>query len=427
VTEPIVVLEGVSKSYPAWAPGERSLRSVFHRRLPALRRFGEQRYALQDINLQAMPGESLGIIGANGAGKSTLLRLVSGLTYPTRGRITTPSNTASVLTLGDAFALEQSGAENAVTGAIIGGMRRFDAYAALPAVLEFAELEAFAEAPMRTYSEGMKLRLAFGIVAQLQPDLLVLDEVMAVGDARFQLKCTARVRELRDHGTTVLFASHNLELVAEECDRALWVDDGQVRAQGPAVKVVGDYRESMDLETLARTPDAEASPSEDDEGLELGRNRLGSQEVTVEKVRMVGTDEIPGWRVRPGERISIRFSLRANTPSPKPPIVAVAVYRRRDMLTCWDLSTERDGVPLFVPDPEVELQLDIDHVDLLPGDYVLEIGAYRDDWAYAYDFHRQAYPFTVEGRAQDSGLTAPLHSWSHGSRSVGVQVADRAD
>ena len=150
-----------------------------------------------------MPGEAVGLIGGNGAGKSTLLRLVSGLGRPTGGRITVPSNIASVLVLGDAFSLEQSGAENVLSGAIVGGMTRADARAALPSVLEFAELEAFADAPMRTYSEGMKLWApAFGIIVQLSPVLLVLDEVMAVGDLRFRVKCVERIRDLRAQGTT---------------------------------------------------------------------------------------------------------------------------------------------------------------------------------------------------------------------------------
>jgi lipopolysaccharide transport system ATP-binding protein len=423
VTEPIIVLEDVSKAYPRWTPGERSLRSIAHRRLPVLRRFGDLRYALRDVNLQAMPGEAVGIIGANGAGKSTLLRLVSGLGRPTSGRITVPSNIASVLMLGDAFSLEQSGAENAVTAAIVGGMTRAEAHASLDSVLEFAEVEAFAEAPMRTYSEGMKLRLAMGVIAQLTPAVLVLDEVMAVGDLRFQAKCTERVRELRKTGTTLLFASHDLELVAQECDRVLWIHEGVVRAQGPTAHVIGEYKGAMEAETVARTPGrAEDDDDAGDGVLELGRNRLGSQEITLEDVRIVGPDEIPTWRLRSGDRFSIRFTLQAATPPPTPPIVALNVYRRRDMLLCWDLSTERDAVPLPVPSPATEVSLDLQHLDLLPGEYYLDLGAYRDDWEYAYDYHREAYTFVIEGKEQDSGIAAPPRSWSH-RRSDGVATA----
>ena len=414
MNEPIVVLEGVSKAYPRWTPGERSLRSIAHRRVPALRRYGDLRYAVRDVSLLAMPGEAVGIIGANGAGKSTLLRLISGLGRPTSGRISVPSSIASVLMLGDAFALEQSGAENAVTAAIVGGMSRAQAEASLDAVLDFAEVEAFAEAPMRTYSEGMKLRLAMGVIAQLTPAVLVLDEVMAVGDLRFQAKCTERVRELREQGTTLLFASHDLELVAQECDRVLWLHEGRPRAHGPTGHVIGEYRDAMAAETLARTPEHDGDGDDEDEGvLELGRNRLGSQEVTLEDVRIIGPDEVPTWRLRPGDRFAVRFTLRAVEPPPTPPVVALNVYRRRDMLLCWDLSTERDGAPLPIPGSDVEVVLDIEHLDLLPGEYLLDLGAYRDDWEYAYDYHREAYPFVVEGREQESGITAPPRSWSH--------------
>jgi lipopolysaccharide transport system ATP-binding protein len=410
VTAPVVVLDKVDKTYPRWTPGERSIRSILHRRLPAVRRFGEQRYVLRGISLTAMPGESVGIIGANGAGKSTLLRLVSGLAHPTRGRIEVPGNTASVLTLGDAFALEQSGSENAITGAIIGGLRRSEALAALPAIIEFAELERFADAPMRTYSEGMKLRLAFGIIAQLRPELLVLDEVIAVGDLRFQAKCTGRIREMREDGTTLLFASHSLGMVAEECDRAVWIHEGRIRKQGSASEVIGDYREAMETETLARTPGQLGPRSESH--LVLGKNRIGSQEVTIEKVRIFGSAQARVGRPRTGEPLTVLFSLHAQQGPPAPPIVTVSVYRHRDTLACWDLSTERDGVALPVPDPETEMALEITHLDLLPGEYILEIGCFRDDWAYAYDYHRMAYHFTIDGDAQEAGVSAPLHGWS---------------
>jgi lipopolysaccharide transport system ATP-binding protein len=130
-------------------------------------------------------------------------------------------------------------------------------------------------------------------------------------------------------------------------------------------------------------------------------------------VRIVGADEIPTWRLRAGDRFSIRFTLHAPAPPPKAPVVALNVYRRKDMLLCWDLSTERDGVPLPVPAPDLEVSLDLEHLELLPGEYLLDLGAYRDDWDYAYDYHREAYPFVIEGREQDAGITAPPRSWSH--------------
>jgi ABC-type polysaccharide/polyol phosphate transport system ATPase subunit len=165
-----VRLEQVWKSYPRWSGETRTLRGIVSRRVPLIARGSEGRHwALRDISLAAAPGESVGVIGPNGAGKSTLLRLASGLGRPTRGTIQVPARTASVLSFDSWFDLNLTGRENAMSALVVNGWRRSQARALIPSVIEFAELEGFADAPVRTYSEGMKLRLAFGVVAQLRP------------------------------------------------------------------------------------------------------------------------------------------------------------------------------------------------------------------------------------------------------------------
>lgn len=409
--DPSFVIEGVWKSFPRWAPGEGSLKSVLRRRLPILRSGADARWALQDVTVQAMPGEGVALIGVNGAGKSTLLKLASGLGRPTRGRISMPSSTASVLMLGDAFAFELSGAENALTMAIVAGFSRREAEEAVDAIIDFAELVGFADAPVRTYSEGMKLRLAFGVVAQMTPEALVLDEVLAVGDLRFQAKCIARVRELRDTGTSLLFASHDLETVVDQCERALWLDQGVVRAVGPTADVVGQYREAMDVETQARTPQGDDL----DGPLQLGRNRIGSQEVTIDRVAFVDPEGTPLDDLRPGAPCTLRLDLTARD-GPRPVVVVVTVYRRSGELLLWDLSSDDAGRGAVRVDDELRVELTIAELDLVPGEYVLEVGAWREDWAYAFDVHELAHPFTVRGRAPEHGIIRPRHRWSLGDQ-----------
>ena len=166
----VIAVDRVWKAYPRWTPGSRTLKGVVSRRVPTLMRFGEQRWALRDVSFALPPGRSMGLIGHNGAGKSTLLRLIAGLGRPTRGRIDIGGDTAAVLSLGDAVDLSLTGRENAVTAGVIAGLREARARALIPAILEFAELEEYADTPVRAYSEGMKLRLAFGVVAQHRPD-----------------------------------------------------------------------------------------------------------------------------------------------------------------------------------------------------------------------------------------------------------------
>jgi lipopolysaccharide transport system ATP-binding protein len=400
-----IVLEGVWKSYPRYEPGARTLRGFFARRLPALGG-QERRWALRDVSLSAEPGESVGIIGVNGAGKSTLLRLASGLGRPTDGRVALPDRTASVLSLGDAFDLTLSGRENALTAMLVAGLRRREAQRRLEAVMTFAELEAFAEAPMRTYSDGMRLRLAFGVIAQLEPDALLLDEVIAVGDLRFQAKCMDHVRDLREHGTAVLFASHDLDKVAEECSHAVWLQAGGVRLAGDAATVVGEYREAMRSDTVDRTP----APSDGAGGaLELRRNRFGSQELQIARVEVLDATGAPTREVATGDPLRIVLELRGEAPVDDP-IVGVSVHRVDDGVVCWDVNTETDGVRLGRV-AATTIEVEIASVDLVPGEYAIDPGVYRGDWSYALDYHWQAYPLRVTGRAGGHGVVRPPLHW----------------
>ncbi|MFL5906699.1 MAG: ABC transporter ATP-binding protein [Solirubrobacterales bacterium] len=361
------------------------------------------------MSLEVRRGQSVGVIGPNGAGKSTLLRLASGLSRPTRGHLRASDDVASVLGLGTSLDLDLTGRENAFTAAIILGWSRSQANALMPAVLEFAELEEFADAPVRIYSEGMKLRLAFSVLAQLQPEVLVLDEVLAVGDLRFQEKCIERIREMRERGTALLLASHDLDQVAEECEVAVWLQEGQVRSFGDAPGVVAEYRESGRSATLARTPSGTARPSS---GLEFHHNRFGSQELTVERVVLHGTDGRETDGVRSGESLSVSLELQAEAAPIKDPVVAVTLFRSHDDLLCYETSSEAGGIRLGeVGKDPVKVEVRFDRLDLVPGDYVLDVGAYKADWEFAYDFHWHAYPLRVDGLG-GRGIFRPRDRWT---------------
>jgi homopolymeric O-antigen transport system ATP-binding protein len=408
MTAAAIRFDDVWKAYPRWVPGSRTLRGVITRRLPALMRFGDQRWVLQAISFEVQRGASVGLVGHNGAGKSTLLRLASGLGRPSRGRIEVPARTASVLSLGDAFDLALTGRENAITAAVIGGMTEAAARRQLPQVLEFAELEGFADAPMRTYSEGMKLRLAFAVVAQLQPDLMLLDEVISVGDVRFQAKCRDRLREMREAGTSLLLASHSLEEIVSECDDAIWLHSGSVRSFGKAADVVAEYRGAMLSTTMTRTP---APTGGDQSHLELRRNRLGSQEITIEEVGMTDLQGSPISELVTGSPLAVSLTMRRHTRSASDPTVTVSVHRVSDGVVCLDSNTEADGVTVDPTEREARVTIVYDRVDLLPGEYMLEVGAYRHDWEYAYDAHLRAYPLRVVGPREGQGVFRAPHRW----------------
>ena len=411
MSAPAVELRGVWKSYPAWSAGSRTLRGVFARRVPLLARGSRRRWAIKDVSLTAEPGESVGLIGANGAGKSTLLRLASGLSRPDRGTIRLAGQAASVLSFDSWFDLDLTGRENALTALLVNGWRSREARALLPAALEFAELESFADAPVRTYSEGMKLRLAFGVVAQLEPDILLIDEVIAVGDLRFQRKCMDHIRAMRERGMTLVLATHGLEQVGAECDRALWLQAGGVRASGPADEVVDAYRQGMASATLDRTP-APAGPTPD--GLELRRNRFGTQEVTIDSCRILSEEGRETEEVRSGRPVTVSLRISSRDGPVVDPIVGITIHRASDGLVCFDTSTESGHHRLGTVDGELAVMLEIERLDLLPGDYVIDAGVYRPDWEFAYDFHWQAYPLRVVGPQSDKGVFRPPHRWEIG-------------
>jgi lipopolysaccharide transport system ATP-binding protein len=405
VTAATLQLDGVWKAYPRWPAGGRTLRGIASRRVPLLARRGESTWALRDISLEVRPGRSVGLIGRNGAGKSTLLRLAAGLSRPTRGTIAVPRGAASVLSLGDTFDFSLTGRENALTAAIMSGWGRRDARKLMGSILEFAELEEFADAPVRTYSEGMKLRLAFAVVAQLEPSVLLLDEVIAVGDVGFQAKCTERIAEMRARGAALVLASHDLEFVEHECDQALWLEDGGVAARGDADTVVGRYRDAMRTATLGKTP---ASAGPDHMGLELGRNRVGTQEATIDAVSVRGRD---GGPVESGGPVTLSLDLNAGREPLRDPIVTVSVARERDDVVCLEVDTETGRASLGRIAGPATVTLELQRLDLAPGRYVLDVGLYPADWGVAYDYHWHAHGFEVTGGGAARGLLAAPHRW----------------
>jgi ABC-type polysaccharide/polyol phosphate transport system ATPase subunit len=238
-----VQFEGVSKRYLL---GEhlnaREALSAAARRLVRRQRADKQvLWSLRDVSFSVRDGEALGIVGRNGAGKSTILKILAGITSPTTGVSRTRGRVAALLEVGTGFHPELTGRENVYFNGAILGMNRRDIVRRFDRIVEFAGTERFLDTPIKRYSTGMQLRLAFAVAAHLEPDVLVVDEVLTVGDAEFQRKCVGRMAEAEEEGRTVVFVSHDLEALTRLCRRALWLEAGQVRETGPAGEIVRDY------------------------------------------------------------------------------------------------------------------------------------------------------------------------------------------
>lgn len=239
---PVVRVNHVSKRFPLSA-GAELLRHHVSRVI--MRRKSPYFQALSDVSFDVHEGEVVAVIGRNGAGKSTLLSLIAGLTHPETGTIENEARMAALMELGAGFHPELTGRENVFVNAALLGLTRKQTEAAYDRIVEFSEIGDFIHEPVKRYSSGMIVRLAFAVAVQVEPELLLVDEVLSVGDARFQKKCMKHIKSLRERGTTFLMITHDIDTVAHVCDRAIWLHEGKLRMDGPAAEVAEAYRAEM--------------------------------------------------------------------------------------------------------------------------------------------------------------------------------------
>lgn len=316
-------------------------------------------WALRDVEFSVQPGEVLGIIGHNGAGKSTLLKILSRITRPTEGRAVMRGRIGSLLEVGSGFHPELTGAENILLNGAILGMSRAEVRERFDEIVAFSGVEQFLQTPVKRYSTGMYMRLAFAVAAHLEPEILIIDEVLAVGDAEFQRKCIGRMNELsRGHGRTVLFVSHNLDAVKQLCPRSIWLDKGRIRADGPTGDVVNRY---LEQHVAAGAAGSWIDMSE--------ARRIGTGEIRFDRIRYGGTDD-PQGLPRSGGPLRVDLVVNAQR-SVKVASLAVRISMPGGpVLVVADPLIDAD-LPLELGVGEHRLRLDIESLALSPGSYTI--------------------------------------------------------
>ena len=325
--------EHVTKIYRLGEP-----RSVFSlRAIPSLFRKadrGRQLTALEDVSFRIEPGETVGLIGPNGTGKSTLLRILTGVTVPSSGRVRSAGRMAAVLELGSGFYDELTAYDNTFLNAQLLGMSRTEVKRKLDEIFGFAELQDFVHAPMRQYSFGMRLRLAFSIAMALEPDLLLLDEVMGVGDLQFQRRSAARVRELAQQGATLVVVSHHLSDLTRVCQRGLLLRGGRLVADGPIQQTLDTYLEGDQQEPVG-------SARQEGTNDQTAAGGPAATAVEISSVDVLGESGREQLEFHTGELVTIRLTYRSTHPLDRP-IFGLAIYRE-DGLYMAHCSTDASG------------------------------------------------------------------------------------
>jgi lipopolysaccharide transport system ATP-binding protein len=353
---------------------------------------------LRDVDLAVHPGEVIGVVGRNGEGKSTLLRVAGGLTKPSSGRVYRSAAVSGLFSLNASANGDLSGADNAVTTAVLAGLSPREARAKLGQIAEFAELEqAVLAEPLRTYSEGMKLRLAFAAATATEPDLLLIDEVLAVGDIGFQEKCLSYVEQLRDRGCALLVASHVMAHLERLATGVVWLRSGRVHAQGRPDEVLDAYE---------RSQDANAPPQE----LAGGGYRRGNGQVLITGVECVGTVAGSRGAVQLGSGLTVRLEYRSDA-AVGAAHASVSLRRLATDLRVVDLTTGASGAGTVLLGTSGGITLTLDRVDLEPGDYWVDAGIYSADWETVYDYWWDRVRLRVLGSASTNGYVQPPHRW----------------
>ncbi len=389
--------------------------------------------ALSGVSFDVKRGETFGVIGANGSGKSTLLKLVAGLFKPTSGTLRVDGKVSALIELGAGFHPEISGRENVVINGVMLGLTRREIERKLPSIIEFSGLSEFIDEPVKTYSSGMYVRLGFAVAVHVDPEVLVVDEVLAVGDEAFARRCLETIKEFSARGKTIFFVSHSLALVEELCDRVLYLSGGKVAGLAEPREMLAAYRldvsagegtrllaeHAVGQVTLraeesapvpgaapASTPEAggevEAPPAE-------RARRWGDRSATIDGVRLLGAAGDERYAFRTGEAVTVEIEATPARPL-SDFVFGVGLFTPEDVCV-HGTNTEIDG---FMPggfDGPARVRLTLASCDLGPGTYLIDVAVHARNGT-PYDYWRGACRFRVDSPRTEAGIWAPERSWA---------------
>ncbi|WP_338554867.1 ABC transporter ATP-binding protein [Paenibacillus sp. KS-LC4] len=394
--DPIISLRQISKSFKMYEKPIDRLKQVIMRKNNY-----KEFWPLKNITLDIYRGQTVGIIGKNGSGKSTLLQIIAQTLTPTEGEININGRIAALLELGSGFNPEYTGRENAIMNGAINGFTSAQIEERMAAIEAFADIGEFMDQPVKTYSSGMYVRLAFSCAIHVDPDILIVDEALAVGDMQFQLKCIEKMKAFKEQGKTILFVSHDGYSIRNFCDEAIWLIDGQIHQRGDANSVTKDYEDFMKHGLDSIESDEKALHDEE----------RSSQVLTINKVEFRDGQGEYKKHFQFGEDIYIELDYQLHQ-SQQDLVGGIALFDKQGTYICG-LNTKLDKYKLSELPGSYKLILKYDKIALLPGTYSIDVGFFESSGLVRLDYKARYDSFRISSeRYFAEGLTFFEHEWS---------------
>lgn len=396
----VIAVSDIWKEFRIYQERNQSLKEFLLRRKRAAY---ESFWALKGVSFDVRQGTTFGLIGENGSGKSTMLKILAKIVRPKRGGVKIDGKVSALLELGTGFHPELTGRENVYLNGSILGLSRKEIENRFDQIVEFSELEQFIDTPVKNYSSGMYVRLGFAVSTNVDPDVLLIDEILAVGDESFQRKSLDKLYELKSQKKTIILVSHALSSVADICDEALWLDKGEVKAYGKARKVVDTYLSEVNRQEEERSNLVEESGG-------TGK-RWGSGEIMLNTVKLLDSEGNERKIFNTGEKMVVRLEYTAKTAVEKP-VFGIAFHSRSGILCTGTNSRIHGAVPEKL-EGGGSLEYVMDKLPLLGGDYLMTVAVHDYSGMHNFDFHEQKYSFRVTAMDNsDVGIFEAAGRWN---------------
>ncbi len=393
-----ITCEGVWKSYRMYHQRSHTLKEKVLKRRSRYEDF----WALRGIDLEITEGSMTGIIGPNGSGKSTLLKVMARILSPNKGAVAVSGTVSPLLELGTGFHPELTGRENVFLGCSLLGLGRIEVERRFDEIVDFAGVEQFIDVPVKNYSSGMYARLAFSVAIAVEPEILIIDEVLAVGDEAFQMKCNKRMARLRAEGRTIVLVSHSLPTIQTMCSEAVWLEKGVIRETGPARDIVAHYLTDVQDWVAAQSPTQA-----------IGGDRFGSGEAEITQVALLAADGEHTTTFRHGGELRVRVTYRTDGELDQMEC-GVAIFRADTMGLVFGHSTVGSEVPMCLSGEGIA-EYRVPELPLLAGEYIMSVALHDTAVNRIYDFHDRRHQFSVledPSATPQSGVVRVTADWT---------------